>query len=866
MESGEKINRIKTKTISSIGSKSGELSKNSCLPEPIENDKTINIKGQYDGLTDMEDEKPKRDTSIDRYRGIKKNTVNFKDDIYNVFNKSPINGSHSEQNSDLSSSGENTSEDSEDDSNTEISDDSGFTVNEMDKFDIRGLKPMETLTWLRDHGMGKMANLISREREDSIQQKVNKDSILGFYNANIKDQDHEYLKKLFITSLGETYKVNFESETFIKNREERKEDLNNEYTEIKTFENLDNVNVVQSKTNDKETISRFIKPKLINRIEVTEESISGENALAFQKYIRDLQEEVKMKDEKLRLREMERDNARLTRDQLTRAVKSSLEIGNGVGNLDYIFKNIIERNLTYSFRMLQLKARINLKNKLGSEIFAGASLLKHIILKRLKHGFKCLSLNVISKNDSLFWKKNIVNTEEVASNIISKFKNILPCYKLVSIVQHNHICALKKFLYIWTKCSGLKGNTNDSLDIGYNPFQKRGVITLRELKIAVESDLKNLSNKDKRKFVKANKGFFMDTSIDELRRSNLINPRNLSDREILRNINDRLSLAIGEKPNFLSMLISNNQEQKNIDIARNNALDHLSEIIYSISEDGHKPSFKNTLNKINDLSISYREKLASSFENLILNKNKFDFIDEVREHVENRFKKPVKVPDFIEKKHLKLLEDFYSNPFYHVFVNEYNKRTFLGYKSSSSEEDELENYDVEVDEGGDESECDIFYFNSNNDTTQLTIQQQIESNVDIEPESPIPLEVVKTEDLYIKDEDQFETVYYYYQDYLENCQDYSHDQIEDQYVEQTFKQNELQEGAEQFEYITNEIEGNEGLQSEYLMQVYDLHENQIENCQVETETKNEYPDYKNDSKEDLQVEMVTEFVDDSTVQ
>ncbi|KAH8740068.1 hypothetical protein FG386_000895 [Cryptosporidium ryanae] len=867
MESGTQTNRNLSKKISSIGSNLIELSKNNGLSENIENGKAIDLKCQYDGLTDIDGERPIEKNNIENYTKTNKNTINFKNAIYNVSNKLSTNGSHDEPNSDLSSSGENSLEESDGNSNTETSEGSEFAINETTKFDIRELKPMETLTWLRDHGMGKMANLISKEKEDSTQQKAHEDSILGLYNVDIKNQDHEYLKKLFMTSLGKTYNIDFENERIVKNRLEDSEDFNNDYKEINTIENLRNTSAVQSVINETASISKFIKPKLINRMEVTEEGISGENALAFQKYIRDLQEEVKMKDEKLRLREMERDNARLTRDQLTRAVKSSLELGNGVGNLDYVFKNIIKRNLVYSFRILQLQARINLKNKLGCEIFAGASLLKHIILKRLKYAFRCLNTNAISKNDDLFWKKNIVNAEEVASSIISKFKNILPCYKLSSIVQHNHICALKKFFYIWTKCSGLKSNT--TLDMGYNPFRKRGIITLRELKIEVESDLKNLSSKDKRKLNKANKGFFTDTSIDELRKSNLVDTRNLANKEILRNINDKLSLIPNEKLNFLSMIISNNKEQRNIDIARSNALDHFSEIIYSAFDrkDSFKSSCGSTLNKISDIIINYKDKLKSSFENLVLDKDKLDVVDEIKKNAKSRFRQPVKVPDFIEEEHLKLLEDFYSNPFYHIFVNEYNKRIFLGYNSSSSssDEDEFENYQVEVDEGENGDECDLFYFNFKNENKQLTVQKQAESNVNIDPELPVPLEITKTEDLYIQDEEeQFETVYYYDPNYLQIYQDYSQKQFEDQNIEsQVYEQGELQEEEEDKGYFVDKLGKNIVVQGEYT-EVPDLSEYQVENWQAETETQNEYFEYTENPVENSHVYGIAESENVST--
>ncbi|KAK9172581.1 Uncharacterized protein cmbei_5001990 [Cryptosporidium meleagridis] len=763
-------NTERTYSLKSVRSK-----KNLIINEDVEvNMYEPDLKEKYDGLTDVEDEKLIKQLSQKENFTPKMNSKilgNSQENSSSILNK------HQDEldsgSDDSFSSKESLSEESVESSYTLTSDDLSSNRRPHEKFDIRELQPMETLSWLKSHGLNKMALIISKERENERLEKTRDETVMGLYNADLTKFSHGYLKNLFLISLDKNKdKINFEDGLTQFEQEEKKNTLyNNEIIDEKPLN--ENKHSFAPNIGDEDIKKKYIKPKLINRLEISEEGISGENALAFQKYIRDLQEEVKMKDEKLKLREMERDNARLTRDQLTRAVKSSLEIGSGAGKLDNLFRDVIKRNQLYAFRLLQYQARIELKGRIGSEIFAGASLIKHIVLKRIKFGFSQLSKNAISKKDEMFWKKSVVNNEDVATHIISMFKNMLSCYKLVCIVQHNHISAIKKFIYIWAKCSNLKSEmTNGSSKLGaYSRIN--GVVTLRELKIAADTESKHLSRTDKDKLNKAKKGFFSAEDFTQIKNNASILGEDLSTKEILNNINDTLSFIPDEKLNHLIMPTNKSQEQKNIDLTRNLALSHLANVIKLSSETNDSNNFKrkSALDKITDLNSNIENNLLSSFEKLILNKKRLDIVSEVKSHANDKYKQPINAPDWIKEKHLKLLEDFYSNPFYPIFVNEYNKRLFMDHEESSEESESSEEYEPEIDEYETESEYDVYYYSKESpEPKSFTIQRQSSNEIHINAEK-FDLEVSNIDNVYICDEaDQFETVYYYDGSYNNNAE------------------------------------------------------------------------------------------------
>ncbi|OII75363.1 uncharacterized protein cubi_01884 [Cryptosporidium ubiquitum] len=786
MEKSLSRSSSKKNTERTYSSKDVAPKKNVTIKDDFEmNENELDLKEKYDGLTDAEDEKlikqlSRKENSIKKMNNTDLGSKSEKS--YSINSRQVESEFESE---DSYSSSESLS-DKTSESSDMFSDDNLYNNRQsLEKFDIRELQPMETLSWLKKHGLNKMAFIISKERENKLVEKVRDEAIMNLYNSNTTQFEQGYIKNLFLLSLDNTKnKVEFENILSQPKQENDKKDL--QINDIIEPIN-ENKYPFTPDVSDNMARRRYIKPKLVNRLEVTEEGISGENALAFQKYIRDLQEEVKMKDEKLKLREMERDNARLTRDQLTRAVKSSLEIGSGAGKLDNLFKDVIRRNQSYVFRLLRYQARMELKGRLGSEIFAGASLIKHIILKRIKYGFSQLSKNAMLKKDEMFWKKDVVNNEDVATNIISMFKNILSCYKLACIVQHNHISAIKKFLYIWSKCSNLKNEmTNGSSKLG--AFSRiNGNSTLRELKIAADTKSKLLSKIDKDRLNKAKKGFFSEDNITKIKSDTNILGEDLNNREILNNINNTLSFIPDEKLNHLTMLINKTQEQKNIDKFRNLALSHLANVIKLSCEvkNSKESTCNDTINKITNLNSDYRSKLLSSFENLIFKKEQLDIIKEIKDHANDKFKQPINAPDWIQEKHSKLLEDFYSNPFYPIFVNEYNKRIFMDYKESSEESESSEEYEPEVDEYETESEYDVYYYSKEGpESKPFAVQKQLSSEIHIDPEK-LDLEVSKTDNVYICDEaDQFETVYYYDENYFRNA-DFDSDGNQIIYVDQS---------------------------------------------------------------------------------
>ncbi|KAF7457325.1 PH domain protein [Cryptosporidium felis] len=770
-------------------------------------------KDKYDGLTDAEEE---RTTGHFSKGDATKEPSEIKTD--NLAEVAPLPALKHEGNSDLNSDDSLSSKESNFDDENESSESNYSTAfyfnrGQKEKFDIRELQPMETLSWLKNHGLNKVAFSISKERENKQAEKVRDETIMELYNSDLKNFDRGYLKTLFLASLDRNInKINFEDKN--SNEEgtpELKVEKDNFAYEPRRM--LPVENNLQSNVNNEYQKKKLVKPKLISRLEITEEGISGENALAFQKYIRDLQEEVKMKDEKLKLREMERDNARLTREQLTRAVKSSLEIGSGAGKLDNLIKSIIKRSKIYAFRLLQFQARLKLKGKLGSEIFAGAHIIKHLALKRVKYGFSQLCKYTIAKKDEIFWKKGIVNNEGVASYIISMFKSILSCYKLACIVKHNHISAIKKFLYIWIRCSNLKNENANGISMlgAYNRLN--GNSTLRELKIATETEAKHLSSMDKKRLKNGRKGFFSEADIAMIKSSSNLLGENLSSKEILRNIDDILSFVPNEKLNRLEILMNINQQQRDIDIYRNIALSHLSKIIKSTEEQNIKeePVRKDALDKINDLNNDFKDKLFSSFENLLFRKDKLDILDEIKNHANDKFKQPINVPEWISERHYKLLEDFYSNPFYSIFVNEYNKRIFMD-NIESDEEYELEDYKPEIDEFETESEYDVYYYSKDcPETRPLTIEKQLKNNVEIDPEKH-DLELVKTDNLFIRDEaDQFETVYYIDGNYVQDIGPYGSEN-------QVFYVNQLGDDGQSIQETPNQaIEAyNKGIDIDYI--------------------------------------------------
>lgn len=777
MEESSSKNNSQKSTERTYSLKSVVSRKNVTIKEDFKKtENEIDLKEKYDGLTDAEDEKLiKHFSQKENVTTIVNNTNvgNKEENQPSVFNARQA---ESELGSNESfSSKESITYESSKGSDTLSDDDSYYNGKSPEKLDLRELQPMETLSWLKNHGLKKMAFIISKERESKLVEKIRDKTVMGLYNADIKKFKQGYLKNLFLLSLDKGRdRLSFEESV---SQPEREEAIKNSLY-LNNVISVEPINERPSHPNDtinkSEVGKKYIKPKLINRLEISEEGISGENALAFQKYIKDLQEEVKMKDEKLKLREMERDNARLTRDQLTRAVKSSLEIGSGAGKLDNVIRDVIKRNLTYAFRILQYQARIELKGKLGSEIFAGAFLIKQIILKRIKYGFSQLMKNSISKKDEMFWKKNVVNNEDVAKNIISVFKNILSCYKLACIVQHNHISAIKKFLYIWTKCSNLKSEAISESSILRTYSRMSGKTTLRELKTVTDTKSKNFSRADKHRLNSAKKGFFSEDNFTKIKSNSNILGEDISTKEILSSINDTLSFVPDERLNHLTMLMNKSQEQKKIDMSRNLALSHLSDVIKSSLEtkDSKEHTSNDALNTINNLNTSHRDKLLSSFENLIFNKERIDIINEIKSHANDKYKQPISAPDWIKEKHSKLLEDFYSNPFYSVFVNEYNKRIFMDYKESSEDESESsEEHQPEIYEYETESEYDVYYYSKEGpEPKQFSVQKQQSGEIHIDPER-LELDVSKADNVYICDEaSQFETIYYYDENYLENVE------------------------------------------------------------------------------------------------
>ncbi|KAJ1608884.1 hypothetical protein OJ253_1748 [Cryptosporidium canis] len=758
-------NTERTYSLKSVRSK-----KSVTIEDNLEKDDKQSLKEKYDGLTDTDDEKLIKHLSQKENVATMASTVNAN----NVAdNQSPVLINRPAElesgNDDSLSSKESLSDESSEESDI-LSDENTYNDKSSGKIDIRELQPMETLSWLKNHGLNKMALIISKERENKLVERVKDDTVMGLYNSDIKKFKHGYLKNLFLSSLDKhTDKLNFDEDTIQSEQVETKKDNLNINNEVNTGRMHYQTYRLNDIANKSEIEKKYIKPKLINRLEISEEGISGENALAFQKYIRDLQEEVKMKDEKLKLREMERDNARLTRDQLTRAVKSSLEIGSGAGKLDNVIKDVIRRNLLYSFRILQYQARIELKGRLGSEIFAGASLIKQIVLKRMKFGFSQLIKNAISKKDEMFWKKPLVNSEDIAKNIISTFKSILSCYKLACIVQHNHISAIKKFLYIWTKCSNLKSEA--AIESTFGAYSRtNGKTTLRELKTAADAKSKTLPKADRNRLNSGKKGFFSEDNFTKFKGNSSILGEDINAKEILDGINDTLSVIPDERLSHLTMLMDRSQEQKNIDISRNVALSHLAEVIKSSFETKNSRDFTNdALHKINNLHSDNKDKLISSFENLIFNKERIDIINEIRSHANEKYKQPICAPDWIKEKHSKLLEDFYSNPFYSIFVNEYNRRIFMDYQESSDESESSEDYQPEIDENGTESEYEVYYYSKeSHDSNNFSIQKQKSGEIHIDSEKQ-DWNVSKADELYICDEaDQFETVYYYDESCLEN--------------------------------------------------------------------------------------------------
>lgn len=772
-KSGSQKNSERAYSLKSVRSK-----KNVTIREDFEKiENELDLKDKYDGLSDAEGE------NLIKHLSQKENAtavVNNKClDIMVESHSSALNScqAESESESDESMSDKESISDESNEGSYTLSDDNVYYSGKSpEKFDFRALQQMETLSWLRNHGLNKMAFKISKERGNQLVEKIRGDTVMGLYNVDIKKFKQGYLRNLFLSSLDKSRDMqNFEECANQPEQEETEKsspNVSNAISVEPVSERPSRSDEIKSGT---EVARRYIKPRLINRLEISEEGISGENALAFQKYIRDLQEEVKMKDEKLKLREMERDNARLTRDQLTRAVKSSLEIGNGAGKLDNVINNVIKRNLLYAFRILQYQARIELKGKLGSEIFAGASLIKQIVLKRIKYGFSLLLKNSISKKDEMFWKKNIVNSEDIAKNIISMFKSILSCYKLACIVQHNHISALKKFLYIWTKCSNLKSETySESSGLGvYSRLS--GKATLRELKMAAEAKSKNFSRADRHRLNSAKKGFFSEDNFTRIKSSSSILGEDVSTKEILSSINDTLSFIPDERLSHLTMLMNESREQKKIDISRNLALSHLSEVIKSSLEtkDSKELASNDALNTISSLNACHRDKLLSSFENLIFNKERIDIINEIKSHANDKYKQPISAPDWIKEKHSKLLEDFYSNPFYSIFVNEYNKRIFMDYQESSEgeESESSQEYPPEVYEYETESEYDVYYYSKEGpESKQFSVQKQQSGEIHIDAER-LELDVSVADNVYICDEaDMFKTVYYCDEGYLENVE------------------------------------------------------------------------------------------------
>ncbi|OII78132.1 hypothetical protein cand_035590 [Cryptosporidium andersoni] len=624
----------------------------------------------YDGLT--EDEQSSYD-------------LNIKD------NTTPENSSF------ISSYEHQYSDDSDSDEESSIV---GSDLSSSSQFDqLKDLKSMDTYSWLKNHGFITLSNKVIRDMNNGITTKIS-DKVLSLYeyHDSIDNISKDAINSLFMLTLKED-DIPANIEYFVSNKDTSKPltpktlsmshlSLTTEKTpESKTQEDeeetiYNNQSLVTSRTNEtsithKTSSNIFITPKLMNRLDITEGGISGENALAFQKYIRDLQDEVKMKDEKLRLREMERDNARLTRNQLTRAVRASLQIGHGAGRLHILIMNICKKLLGYGMRMILYNSKLPIRNRNVSLISAAASVLENVALRRLRVFFVLLSSyrNIKSNDDSI--STSITSKELVATRLIHTLKLILPAFKLVTITRYNHHSAMKKFLYIWAKCCLLRDNDDESECI-YVDISERLPTILSLYKIKTTSKLK-LQKGHHKKINKIKNIENKSISSSLILQKNLFTsfkPNSYESKTLTEKLTQILSKYSLEPLSYLDMIREREKEREEEDQSRIKALDHLSNIIKTslINEFGLQEDLQTEIiNKTEHVIQRFKSRFTSYFENLAYESQKMNIVEELKNISENKFGQPIEVPKWLKKQHINLLEQFYSNPFYPVFVNTYNK-------------------------------------------------------------------------------------------------------------------------------------------------------------------------------------------------
>ncbi|KAL7069033.1 hypothetical protein ACR3K2_05660 [Cryptosporidium serpentis] len=631
------------------------------------------------------------------YDGLTEDEQSFYDFNVKDHNTTLKSGNITPENSSFNSSYEHQYSDNSD--SNEESSSVNSDLSSISRFDqLKNLKPMDTYSWLKDHGFISLSNKVIRDQKDGITTEIS-DKVLSLYeyDASIDDISKDAINSLFMLTLKEDdTPVNIKSfiskdiskpltsknlsMSHLSITTEKMPDFKTQEDEEETI--YDNQSLVTSRTNEtsithKTSSNIFIAPKLMNRLDITEGGISGENALAFQKYIRDLQDEVKMKDEKLRLREMERDNARLTRNQLTRAVRASLQIGHGAGRLHILIINIRKKLLGYGMRMIQYNSKLPIKNRNASLISAAASVLENVALRRLKAFFVLLSRhrNINNNDDSI--STSIVSKELVATRLIHTLKLILPAFNLVTITRYNHHSAMKKFLYIWAKCCLLRDNDDESEYI-YMDTSERLPTTLSLYKIKAISKLKLRKGHHKtiNKIKNIESKSISSSLILQKNLSTSFEPNSYESKTSTGKLTQILSKYSLEPLSYFDMIREREKEREEKDQSRIKALDHLSSIIKTslIDEFGLEEDLQTEMiNKTEHVIQRFKGKFTNYFENLAYESQKMNIVEELKNISKNKFGQPIEVPKWLKKQHINLLEQFYSNPFYPVFVNTYNK-------------------------------------------------------------------------------------------------------------------------------------------------------------------------------------------------
>ncbi|EEA04915.1 uncharacterized protein CMU_039840 [Cryptosporidium muris RN66] len=663
-----------TKSLNSATIKSTSSIKNKPSNSSALNSRVINSE-VYDGL--IEDEQSSYDLNI-------KDNTTLKSDN-NTPENSSFSSSYEHQYSDHSDSDEESSI-------------VGSYLSSSSQFDqLKDLKPMDTYSWLKNHGFITLSNKVIRDANNATTTKIS-DKVLSLYeyDNSIDNISKDAINSLFMLTLKDDIPADIEYSVSSKDISKplTLRDLSMSHLsltaegipESKTQEDeeetiYDSQSLVTSRTNEtsithKTSSNIFITPKLMNRLDITEGGISGENALAFQKYIRDLQDEVKMKDEKLRLREMERDNARLTRNQLTRAVRASLQIGHGAGRLHILIMNIRKKLLGYGMRMILYNSKLPIRNRNVSLISAAASVLENVVLRRLRVFFVLLSSHRNIKSNDDTTSASIASKELVITRLIHTLKLILPAFKLVTITRYNHHSAMKKFLYIWAKCCLLRDNVDESEYI-YVDISERLPTILSLYKIKTTSKLKLQKDRKKVNKIKNIENKSISSSlILQKNISTSFEPNSYESKTSTEKLTQMLSKYSLEPLSYLDMIREREKEREEEDQSRIKALDHLSNIIKTslINEFGLQENLQTEMiNKTEHVIQRFKSRFTSYFENLAYESQKMNIVEELRNISENKFGQPIEVPKWLKKQHISLLEQFYSNPFYPVFVNTYNK-------------------------------------------------------------------------------------------------------------------------------------------------------------------------------------------------